>query len=222
MRRVFYGLIGALSISLGCATQLPHVGAGPSITTTDDGLVLAMAKEAGNLFLREDHGIGGYDAIVIGSSFVNYRRSSSRLEDDVETLYLASLEQAVVDAAESANVRIVDKVNPCVIKIAVGFINLQLARPGSSARVLGEMTLVMEFQDSVSNQSLMRFVMPERINRESAGTNREEHVRSRFDEMIEEVDIISALRSARIVPSAPRPGCKGDLLRAGPSDSDLS
>jgi hypothetical protein len=201
----------------GCRTGLPDVGAGPPLgQVTEDGLVLVRATDAGSLYLREDHGIGGYDAVVIVPSFVNYQRSSSRLEDEQEYVYLASLEQTLFDATREAQVEVVKNAAPCVIKIGVGFINLKLARAGSRNPVLGEMTTVMEFRDSTSNESLMRFVAPKRIEREPEGADRVEHVRRSFDRIIAELDIVRVLQSARIAPSPPRPGCKGELLKARP------
>ncbi len=188
--------------------------------TTADGLRQVDIEGEGRLFLRENHGIGGYDAIAIAPSFVNYRRSSTRLDPDLENAYLAALEQSLIDVAESANVEIVNEIGDCVIKVGAGFVNVQLAR-SSSARVLGEMTLVVEYQDSTSGQSLLRYAAEERVEREADGTSREEQVEASFDRMIEDIDIISALRKATAVPSPPRPGCKGDLINAGrPSAAD--
>ncbi len=187
--------------------------------TTRDGLVLVKSDADGDLYLRADHGIGGYDAIVIAPAFVHYRRASPRLEPDTEELYLVSLEQALVDEADSVGAPVVYSVGECVIKIGVGFLNVDLAR-SDSAQVLGEMLLVVEYQDSLSGESLLRMTAPKRIERESEGVSRDEQVKRSFEQMIDEVNMTSAIRAATATPSGPREGCKGALLRAGLPDAE--
>ncbi len=217
-------MTAALSIILigfaGCGTTSGSSGADGSAptskspTTTVDGLIKVDTEGPGSLFLREDHGIGGYDAIVIAPSFVNYRRRSTKLDPDVEEVYIVSLEQALIDEADSIGVEIRSAPGECVITIGIGFVNVDLARSGT-AKVLGQMVLVIQYQDSMSGQSLLRFSVPKKIERESDGTSREQQVRRSFDQMIDEVDITTVLRKATIVPSKPRPGCNGSLLSAG-------
>ncbi len=211
-----------LFLCLGCGTtggtsnagRSPDSAKSKTVTKTVDGLVRVETDSPGVLFLRPDHGIGGYDAIAVAPSFVNYRRRSVRLDPADEEVYLVSLEQAIVDAAEAANVPVVDRVGDCVIKVGAGFVNVELAR-SSRADVLGQMTLVIEYRDSMSDQSLLRYAAQERIEREADGTSREEQIARSFDRMIEDVDIITALRKATVVPSQPRPGCEGKLIKAG-------
>jgi hypothetical protein len=201
-------------VTLGCGTTS---GGGRESTSdvnmTHDGLILVDTDGPGKLFLRKEHGIGGYDEIVVVPSFVTYQRGSTRLDSDLEDIYLVSLEQALVDAAEAANVEIVYDVGQCVLKVGVGFINVDLAR-SSSAEILGEMTLVIEYQDSLSGESLLRYTADEQIKREADGTSREDQIRASFDRMISEINIINALRKATKVPSAPRSGCQGNLIKA--------
>jgi hypothetical protein len=77
------------------------------------------------------------------------------------------------------------------------------------------MILVIEYQDSLSGESLLRLMVPQTILRESGGMTRAEQVSASFDGMIDEVNITNALRSATATPSKPRPGCAGRLLSAG-------
>lgn len=208
-------------VDLGCGTTAGEGGAsrgvsaeGRGVVTTVDGLIKVETDAPGNLFLRKDHGIGGYDSIAIAPSFINYRRKSAKLSPDDEEIYLVSLEQALVDIAEAANVSIVSTVGDCVIKIGAGFVNVDLSRSGSSKN-LGQMTLVIEYQDSTSGQSLLRYASHQRFEREIDGPSREEQIGESFDQMIEDVDIITALRAATAVPSLPRDGCNGTLIDAG-------
>ena len=221
MRRIIFVLVVLVWVTgLGCGTTGTEAPAATSSSSgparTLDGLIEVETSAPGRLFLRENHGIGGYDAIAIAPSFVNYRRTSNRLDPDDEELYLVSLEQSIIDIAESANVRIVDEIGECVIKVGAGFINIDLAR-SPSAKILGRMTLVIVYQDSLSGQSLLRYSADESIERESEGMSREEQIADTFDRMIEDVDIIATLRAATAVPSKPRAGCSGTLVGAGPS-----
>lgn len=219
MRGLFIALTPVLVVCLGCGTT---GGEGSSRSrpekpiTTVDGLVKVETDARGNLFLRENHGIGGYDAIAIAPAFVTYRRTSAKLDSDDEEVYLVSLEQSLIDIAVAANVRIVDAPGHCVIKIGAGFINIDLAR-SASAKTLGRMTLVIEYQDSMSGQSLLRYAALEKIERESEGTSRDQQIADSFDRMIEEIDMIATLRAATRVPSPPREGCSGTLIDAGRS-----
>jgi len=204
------------SLALGCGTTTPSAGGGSSPkgkSATVDGLVRVEREGRGDLFLRKDHGIGGYDAIAIAPSFVNYRRTSAKLDPDDEEVYAASLEQSLIDVADAASIPVVYVSGPCVIKVGAGFVNVDIARSDSS-KLLGRMTLVIEYQDSVSGQSLLRYAASESIEREEDGTSREQQLGDSFDRMIEEVNIIEALTTATAIPSPPRPGCDGSLVKA--------
>ena len=219
MRGIAIALTVILFVGLGCgSTEGPGSDSRSLVdaSVTPDGLVKAPgAADSGALFIREAHGIGGYDAVVVAPSWIYYVRGSDRLDPEDEQVYLASLEQALVDAADAANVPMKYLPGACVLKIGIGLVNVELAR-NDSADVIGEMMLVMEIQDSQSRQALMRYMAPKRIEKGAEDVSREEQVRMSFDRMIAEVDIIVALRGATLVPSGPRPGCKGLLLDSGP------
>ena len=220
MRELSIALTIVLVVGLGCGTPPDKVDSGgEQPATTVDGLVQVETDARGDLYLRKDHGIGGYDAIAIAPAFLTYRRTSAKLDPDDEDVYLVSLEQSLIDIAEAANVRIVDAAGECVIKIGAGFVNVDLAR-SASAKMLGRMMLVIEYQDSMSGQSLLRYASGQSIEREPEGTSREQQIADSFDRMIEEVDMITTLRAATIVPSAPRAGCSGTLIDAGPAAAD--
>ena len=211
-------LAALIGFVLGCGTTSsgPSTGssAAPASQKTADGLIKVETEADGDLYIRPEHGIGGYDAIVIAEAFVNYRRSSARLEPEDEEVYIISLEQALVDEANSIGAPIRYEPGECVLKVGIGFLNVNLARNDSSA-VLGEMLLVIEYRDSMSDESLLRLMVPKQIDREPEGVSRADHVSQSFDRMIDEVDVTTALRSATKVPSAPRPGCEGRLVNAG-------
>ena len=216
MRILSIVLSVVLVVSLGCGTTNSAGSGGSkrkSQDTTVDGLVRVDIEGRGNLYLRKDHGIGGYDAIAIAPSFINYRRTSARLDEIDEEVYLVSLEQSLVDIAEDAKVPIENALGNCVIKVGAGFVNVDLAR-SDSAKVLGRMTLVIEYKDSMSGESLLRYAAEEEIEKMAGGSSREEQIGDSFDRMIEEVNLIAALTAATSVPSSPRPGCEGTLVKA--------
>ena len=211
-------LTAILLVVLGCSAppKAADSSAAPSASPdmTSDGLVRINSDAPGDLFLRPDHGIGGYDAIVVAPAFVHYRRSSERLDPDDEELYLVMLEQALIDEANSIGAPIENRTGQCVIKVGIGFLNVDLAR-SASAKILGEMILVVEYQDSLSGESLLRMTVPKRIERESGGMSRGDQIAESFERMIDEVDLATAVRSATATPSKPRPGCQGRLVGAG-------
>ena len=216
MRNLSIVLTVVLVVSLGCGTTNSAGGGSSkskSATTTVDGLVKVEIEGHGDLYLRKDHGIGGYDAIAIAPSFINYRRTSAKLDPDDEEVYLVSLEQSLLDIAETAEVPIENALGHCVIKVGAGFVNVDLAR-SDSAKILGRMTLVIEYKDSVSGQSLLRYARPEEIEKVAGGASREQQIGDSFDRMVEEVNVIGALTAATSVPSPPRPGCSGTLVKA--------
>ena len=205
---------------LGCGTTSGSgdlkMGYDASSRTTPDGLVEVDIEGPGHLFLRQDHGIGGYDAIAVAPSFVSYQRTSARIDPEDEEIYLVSMEQAIIDAARANGVEVVNRIGECVIKVGGGFVNVDLEQ-SAYAKDLGRMTLVIEYQDSMSGQSLLRYYAEEKIDREPEGVDRADHVARNFDRMISEMNPIETLKAATAVPSKPRAGCKGSLIDAGPT-----
>ena len=216
MRLIISALTIVLTLGIGCGTTSggEDPKGGKASSESPDGLVEVAIQGDGHLFLRQNHGIGGYDAIALAPAFVRYRRASARIDPEDEEVYLASLEQAVLDVARAAEVPLVNALGKCVIKVGAGFVNVELAT-SDTAEVLGRMTLVIEYQDSVSGQSLLRYYAEQYVNRESDGTSRDQQVADSFDRMIEDVNIIETLRAATAVPSEPQPGCNGDLINVG-------
>jgi hypothetical protein len=210
---------------LGCGTTSGTGGSDKgydsSSRTTPDGLVEVDTEGPGHLFLRKDHGIGGYDAIAVAPSFVSYQRNSARIDPEDEEVYLVSMEQAIIDAARANNVEVVNEIGNCVIKVGGGFVNVQLADSAYSDE-LGRMTLVIEYQDSMSGESLLRYYAEEKIGREPEGVDRADHIARNFDRMISEMNPIESLRAATAVASKPRPGCGGKLIDAGPTTAASS
>lgn len=206
--------LAIIAIALqGCGTPSGLTGAGlRNQDSTPDGLIRVESHSSENLYVRPEHGIGGYDAIIVAPAFITYRRSSRKLDPNLEIMHLAALEQFVVDAAEEDNVSMVRARDNCAITVGVGFVDVALSQ-SNSAETLGEMILVIQYEDSMSGQSLLLHAVPKRIERAAEGTSRDQQIRDSFDRMIEELEMMGTLRAATKTPSRPRAGCEGNLGR---------
>jgi len=203
--------------SLGCGTTSGGAAerrteAGPKHADVSmDGLVKSEFDGPGLLYLREEHGIGGYDAILIEPAAIQYRRGSRKLDTDVENLYLVSLKQALVDEADTLGVEIWDAPDKCAIAIRAGFVNVDIT-PQAGGKPLLSMAFVLEYRDSVSRQSLLRFSIAKRVERSTEGSSwQRKQIKKSFDRMIEEVNMAAILLNAQSVRPPPRPSCSGTL-----------
>ena len=206
-------LILALIAGLGCAT--PSAGpksAGEASAKTADGLDKVEIEMPGVLFLREGHGIGSYDAFLIPPADINYRRRSSKLSPDMEDEFMAQLEQSLLDGASDAEIPVEDTPGECVIAVAIALINVDLER-SSSSKTIGTMTLIMEFRDSMSRETLLRYATQNRIESEGRQSDRLRQIRESFDSMVEGLDITQAFRAAGLSDGQTRPGCDGTLAK---------
>jgi hypothetical protein len=215
MRVTTTTLILALIAGLGCATPSAEPkSAREASAKTADGLVKVEIEMPGVLFLREGHGIGSYDAFLIPPADINYRRRSSKLTPEMEDEFLAQLEQSLIDSAGDNNIPIEQTPGQCVMAIAIALVNVDLER-GSTAKTLGSMTLVMEFRDSISRQTLLRYATQNRIESEGRKADRTRQLRKSFDSMLEGMDIGAAFRAAGLGEDEIRPGCQGTLADRG-------
>jgi len=203
-------MLGGLA---GCAS-LPDA---PSLTEleTIDGLKAREIDAPGRLFLRDDHQIGAYDAFLISESTISYDRQSRVLPEIMEATFLAALEQSLYDAAEDAEIPIVDVPGTCVMEVGMRLADVVVDRAG--AERLGTMTLVMEFRDTESGAPLLRYATQNTIENEGTGIPRSEQFQTAFEGMVAEMEISGALRAAGLTNNATRPGCRGTLAERGQS-----
>lgn len=178
-----------------------------------DGLRPARIDAPGKLLIRDEHRIGSYDAFLIPEATIVYDRASRQLPDEMELEFLAALEQSLIYAAQEARIPIVKTPGPCVMQVGMGLINVRVQR--GSSRVLGTMTLVMEFRDTETGTPLLRYGTQNEIENDRSGTPRSEQFRMAFDDMVAEMEISRALRAAGLGDDALRPGCKGLLAERG-------
>ncbi len=215
MRVTTTTLIIALIAGLGCGTPSgePKSSDEERVTTTD-GLVKVDIDVPGVLFLREGHGIGSYDAFLIPAADINYRRRSIKLTPEMEDEFLAQLEQSLIDLAGDADIPIEQTPGECVMQIAIGLVNVELQR-SSTAKTLGTMTLVMEFRDSMSRQTLLRYATQNRVESGGRRADRSSQLRESFDKMVMDLDIGAALSAAGMGEEEIRPECNGTLAARG-------
>ncbi len=211
--------IAVLIASLGCETPAGSSSGSDSkprrsskSSRTVDGLVETKIDMPGVLFIREDHGIGGYDAFVIPPVAVNYKRTSKRLSQELENELKTLLRDSLTDGATRSGVPIQEKPSKCAMQIGLALYNVSIARR-SDTESLGEMTLVMEFRDSISGQPLLRYATKSRIENRPGGGNRVRQLRKGFDRMVAQMDLRNALVAAGLDDKARRPGCEGLMAK---------
>ncbi|MBW2426933.1 MAG: hypothetical protein JRG86_22005 [Deltaproteobacteria bacterium] len=168
----------------------------------------------GVLFVREDHGIGSYDACLIAREGIAYQRGSRRLELEMEEEFKAHLEQSLFDLSEESGIPIVRSPAACVMLVGVALVNVDLER-NDSAQLLGEMTLAMEFRDSLSAQPRLRYATRNHIEKDVGGSDRRAQLRQSFDEMLARMNVASALQAAGLGDREIREGCEGMLAEIG-------
>ena len=207
MRGASVLFFGALIASLGCGT--PNGGGGSSPTTTADGLVKTDIDMPGALYVRDDHGIGSYDAFLVPPVAIHYKPKSDKLEMEEELKTL--LRESLVDAMERNEIPVEDTAGPCVMQVGLVLYNVNVPKR-RRADTLGTMTLVMEFRDSTSGQPLLRYSLPNRIERKGVG-NRERQLRRGFDKMVDQMNVGQAMVAAGLYDQETRAGCHGTMAK---------
>lgn len=216
---VFLVVILITSLALGCGTTPDGTSSGSEKsssrgrTKTVDGLVKTEIDMPGVLFLREDHGIGSYDAFLVPRASITYKRRSKHLDPELEEEFTATLEQSLIDLAEAADVPVVRSPGACVMLVGVALVNVEVARSTSSG-ALAQMTAVMEFRDSMSGQPLLRYATQNLLKRQGPGTQSRQLQRA-FDEVMVDMDIGRAMTVAGLGDNQIRPGCNGTLAKRG-------
>ena len=215
--RVSMLLVIVLMTGLGCgstsgAKKEDRSNSG-AVMKTVDGLTRTEIDMPGVLFIREDHGLGSYDAFRIPEASISYRRGSRKLPEDMEATFMASLEQSLIDAASEADIPIVQSEGDCVLQVAMGLTDVDIER--AKSRSIGHMTLVMEFRDTTSNEPLLRYATRNTIKNEGSEEPRSELIGAAFDQMVDEMEISGALRAAGLSNGEIRPGCQGTLAKRG-------
>lgn len=204
----------ALMVALGCAGGF---GASPKESIrlrSIDGLDREEISLPGLLEIRENHGIGAYDAFLIPESTIAYKRDSLRLSREGEQIFLELLRDTIVELSEAATIPVLDDPGPCVMQI-----NLDVARmdldTARDANQLAEMTLVMQFRDSQSREVLLRYATINRVPNPELGMTHDSQIRRGLKQIVDDMDLSTSLRGAGLADDAIKPGCKGTLAAIG-------
>lgn len=179
-----------------------------------DGLDRVEVPIPGVLEIREQHGIGGYDALLIPDASLRYRPGSLRLSRDAERIFLGLLRESIVDATQAAAIPLVDEPGECVMEISLGVLRLDLDID-RRADQLAEMILVMEFRDSSSRQPLLRYARVGRVQNPEQDRSHDQQLRRGLDAIVERMNLANVLRPANLADEIIRPGCRGTLAARG-------
>lgn len=181
-----------------------------------DGLERVAVDLPGLLDLRAGHSIGSYDALLIPPAYLSYTRKSRRLTVDAERVFLELLRKSLIDAAEAYEIPIEQAAGPCVMEInlAVHGLNVTL---GSRAEELAALTLVMQFRDSTSGETLLRYATDNHVANPSQGVTRDKHLQNGFDRIIDrmDMDMTAAAQATDLKYETIDPGCKGTFNATG-------
>jgi hypothetical protein len=207
-------LIFAIVSILGCAMFMGAEPISRSRLRAIDGLEQVDAPLPGILELREDHRIGSYDALLFPDPSISYERGSLELSTAAERAFLSLLQESLVTAAQRNGVPIAQERGACVMEVSLRISRMKIDI-ADRAQQLAEMTLVMQFRDSMSRASLLRYATENRIPSPKESSTPDEQMREGLDRIIAEMNIAVAMRETGFANDTILPGCKGTLAALG-------
>lgn len=160
-------LVGIGSGTFGCAGDAgssrmpPPVGA-----ATINGLQLARSTKHSLLWVKPDHHLGRYDAVIVHVAGFLYADGQRPLEPAQEDEVSQILAGALAGITANGPVGIAETPGPCVVVVNIGLKDLRLhtsdtSSAGSNSSFVssfGSATLVVEFRDSMSGTPLLRYM----------------------------------------------------------------
>jgi cytochrome c553 len=137
---------------------------GPDAVVTGDGLHRVDRVPHGTLFMKRDYAFGTYEEFVLGETVVVFKPGARVLDreqvESVKARFDAVARQAIADTGR----REVAESGPCVARVYLALVNLDLAEPvqGSGAMTtvihsFGEVTLVLDIRDGHTGEPLLRY-----------------------------------------------------------------
>jgi len=179
-----------------------------------DGLERLQVSLPGVLEVREDHRIGSYDALLIPPATLSYKRGSPPLTPPAKRAFLSLLRESMIDATRAAAIPVEQAPGPCVmtIDLRVSGLNLELT---DRADQLVELTLVMQFRDSMSGMPLLRYATDNRVPNPNRGVTQDQQIRKGLRRIVAEMNIAGAFRATGYADDTINPGCKGTLAARG-------
>lgn len=150
-------LVASLAAA-GCATVAEH----PWVVR--DGLIEVETYNRGKLFVKRDHHLGRYDALMIEGVGFRWGPGEARLRDREEDRIIAMLE-AAIQGSQDGSVGTATEPGPCVLAVNFYLKDLELRTPDwdadsttSFVSSYGAATMVLELRDSVGREPLARFI----------------------------------------------------------------
>ena len=216
----------AMSIATACATSdtrstqtadatpVPAPAAAKGPERIGD-LVKVDIGADGELFIREDHQIGGFDAVHFPLARIRYGKGSPTLPKRTENEFLGLLEQSLIDAAEGGGFEVAERSGRCVlqVKVAIEDVNIsQRSRTGTTGD-WATLTFVIELRESLSGRALARYSKSERIMSPGTGENRADLILANYAAILEGIDLQGVVTGVTASPSPPRENCEGSIAR---------
>jgi hypothetical protein len=214
MRPLETSLILAIVVTMGCANASIGDAFKRRRMKPIDGLERVDVALPGILEVREDHRIGSYDAFLIPPATLSYTRGSVPLSPPAKRAFLSLLRESIVEASEAAVIPVEDNPGPCVmeIQLRVSGLNLELT---DRADQLVELTLVMQFRDSMSGMPLLRYATENRVPNPADGVTQDQQIRKGLRQIVADMNIAGAFRATNYADDTINPGCKGTLAARG-------
>ncbi|MBK7951113.1 MAG: hypothetical protein IPK00_20705 [Deltaproteobacteria bacterium] len=179
-----------------------------------DGLRRVEIAVPGVLELRENHGIGSYDALMLPPANLRYRQDSQRLTYDAREIFLSVLHQTLVDATKAASIPIVSEPGPCVMEIEFDVVRMFIDVSERSKQI-ADLILVMQFRDSASGDILLRYATRNQIATGGPDIPNRDQLRKGLVQIMRNMDLSGPLRGAGLADDEISPECKGTLAAIG-------
>ncbi len=214
----------AMSIATACATSdtrptqtadampVPAAAKGPERI---GDLVKVDIGVDGELFIREDHQIGGFDAVHFPLARIRYEKGSPTLPKRTENEFLSLLEQSLIDAAEGDGLEVVEGSGRCVLRVQVAIEDVNISQRSSTGTTgdWATLTFAVELRESLSGRVLARYSKRERFMSPGTGENRADLILANYAAILEGIDLQGVVTGVTASPSPPRENCEGSIAR---------
>jgi hypothetical protein len=214
----------AMSIATACATsdtqstQTADATPAPAAVKGPErigDLVKVDIGVDGELFIREDHQIGGFDSVHFPLARIRYRTGSPKLPKQTENEFLVLLEQSLIDNAEDSGFEVAERSGRCVLRVQVAIedVNISQRTEIGTTGDWAALTFAIELRESLSGRALARYSKRERIMSPGTGENRAGLILANYAAILEGIDLPGMVTGVTASPSPPRENCKGSIAR---------
>jgi hypothetical protein len=214
----------AMSIATACATSdtrstqtADATPAPPAVKGPEriGDLVKVDIGVDGELFIREDHQIGGFDTVHFPLARIRYRTGSPTLSKKTENEFLALLEQSLIDNAEDVGFEVAERSGRCVLRVQVAIedVDISQRRQTGTTGDWATLTFAIELRESLTGRALARYSKSERIMSPGTDENRADLILANYAAILEGIDLPGVVTGVTASPSPPRENCKGSIAR---------